>query len=175
MIIDLEKVEGDLRIVHNLSQYYSYDISEISEAEYYRCRDTGLFAGGCEKYKSEHCDINLIRVDDELAGFTIAGPHSTDRRISKDDSIFTVWEFFVLRRFRNRGVGTTVAHRLFDAHGDPGMSPFGLPMQQLFYFGRGPFRRIQGISTSVLLRTMSRAMMKKWSYFVFRMTPARST
>ena len=116
MTIDLEKVSGgDLQVVHNLSQFYSYNISEISDDEYYRCRETGLFEGGCESYKPGHCDINLIRVNDELAGFTIAGPHGNPR-ISKDDPILTIWEFFVLRRFRNVGVGTTVAHRLFDAH-----------------------------------------------------------
>jgi predicted acetyltransferase len=117
LIIELEQVEErSLRIVHNLSQYYSYDISDISDAEYYRCRETGSFEGGCEKYNPAHYDLKLIRVDEEIAGFTIAGPHSSNPLVNTDDSIFTVWEFFVLRRFRNRGVGTTVAHRLFDAH-----------------------------------------------------------
>jgi predicted acetyltransferase len=50
----------------------------------------------------------LIRADGKLAGFVLI------REISRDPPGHDVGEFFVLRKFRGKGVGKAAAHRVFD-------------------------------------------------------------
>ena len=50
----------------------------------------------------------MVRVDGRLAGFALI------KQIPDDHVDFDVGEFFIVRRFRGRGVGKTVAQRLFD-------------------------------------------------------------
>ena len=53
----------------------------------------------------------LLRVDGTLAGFALVQERS---RLSGDESVADMAEFFVLRRFRRRGVGERAAAWLFD-------------------------------------------------------------
>jgi predicted acetyltransferase len=52
----------------------------------------------------------LVHVDAILAGFALI------KRIATDPETFDMGEFFILRRFRRRGVGRQVACDLFNRH-----------------------------------------------------------
>ena len=98
--------DADDQIVRNLSAYYIYDFTEYTG---WSCPENGLFAGCDELFDDWRAGKNhpfIIRVDGELAGF--AG-------VAYDDSgEYFIQEFFVLRKFRRRGVGKSVAFMLFD-------------------------------------------------------------
>ena len=113
--------EGDFTVVQNLVRFYVYDMSEHMGWE---CPETGLF-GGCDdlpQYWGREPDDPLyrwsepwqgfpfiVRADGRLAGFVLI------RRLDKDGAgTNDVGEFFILRKYRGKGIGTLVAHRLFD-------------------------------------------------------------
>jgi len=105
--------EADLPTVRNLARFYIYDMSEFMG---WPCPESGSFEG-CDEFFGDWEDGKnspyVIRVDGELAGF--AG-------IKRDEGVrggYLVQEFFILRKYRRRGVGRDVATRLFDRF--PGM------------------------------------------------------
>ena len=105
--------KADVPVVRNLSRLYIYDMSESSG---WACPKTGLF-GGCDGFfddwQAGRNQAFVIRVDGELAGF--AGT----KQIDEGTGAHCVQEFFVLRKFRRKGVGRLTANMLFDAHPGP--------------------------------------------------------
>ena len=53
----------------------------------------------------------LVRVDDKLAGFALLKRGST---LLNDPDVMHVSEFFIMRKYRRRGVGGETARRMFD-------------------------------------------------------------
>jgi predicted acetyltransferase/N-acetylglutamate synthase-like GNAT family acetyltransferase len=100
---------GDLPVVENLSRLYIYDLSELGG---WRCPDSGLF-GGCDEFFEDWRVGNnrpfVMRAAGQLAGFAGVKALSDARGIEHD-----MQEFFILRKFRRRGVGQHVALRLFE-------------------------------------------------------------
>src|SRR3990172_12228184 len=99
--------DADYPVVQQLSAYYIYDMSEFTG---WHCPDTGRYGGGDEFFSGWRAGKNypfLIRVDGELAGF--AGV-----KYDAQQSEYAIQEFFVLRKFRRRGVGKAIAFMLFD-------------------------------------------------------------
>jgi predicted acetyltransferase len=96
-------------VVANLLELYSHDFSEFHEIE--------LGADGKFGYislplywREPNRRPFLIRVDGKLAGFVLAKRGS---EVSGDETIWDMAEFFVVRRYRRRGIGTFVAHELW--------------------------------------------------------------
>ena len=58
----------------------------------------------------------LIRVDGKIAGFALICPHCNYR---KEDDARCIGEFFVMLKYRRKGIGLKVATQLFDMH--PGL------------------------------------------------------
>ncbi len=109
MNVEVIEAGQDMKpIVLNLSRYYTYDFSESLG---FRCPDDGLFnTDHWDKYWSEEYRwAFLVKVDDELAGFVLVGPDGT-----QEESQFDFGEFFIMRKFRKRGVGHQAAFQLFD-------------------------------------------------------------
>ena len=98
---------ADLPIILNLVPYYIYDMSEWMGWD---CKADGTY-GGCDElpeYFSEPWgSLYVLRVDGKLAGFTSV------RQLSESAASFDMGEFFVLRKFRRKGVGRDAAERLF--------------------------------------------------------------
>jgi predicted acetyltransferase len=98
----------DYPVVQHLSSYYIYDMSEYLG---WPCSESGRF-GGCDEFfddwRAGRNDPFMIKCEEELAGF--AGV-----KFDEATQEHTIQEFFILRKFRRRGIGTTVAFRLFDA------------------------------------------------------------
>lgn len=109
--VSLDKAgPDDIPVLRRLMQLYLYDIGSPDGWDVGR---DGLFgnAGRIERFWTEPGRHSfLIRVDGVLAGFALV----------RDGAWFAgagtreVSEFFVLRRFRRRGVGGRVATALFD-------------------------------------------------------------
>lgn len=96
-------------ILDNLFQLYAYDFSEFHDVE--------LGANGRFVYKNLPLYWTepgrhpfLIWVDGALAGFALVKRGS---EVTGAESAWDMAEFFVLRVYRKRGIGTRVAHELW--------------------------------------------------------------
>jgi len=93
-----------------LFELYAYDFSEL----------LGLDVGDDGRFRSPALDAYwtdprrhafLIRVDERLAGFMLVQERS---RLTGEDGVRDVAEFFVMRRYRRHGIGEQAARWLFD-------------------------------------------------------------
>ncbi len=103
---------SDKEVLKNLFQLYAYDFSEIIPAD---VDEVGRFKEyRLDSYWSDAWRFPfLLRADGHLAGFALVHHRS---HLSGADDVWDMAEFFVLRRHRRAGVGTTAAHRLFATH-----------------------------------------------------------
>jgi predicted acetyltransferase len=103
----------DEPVLRNLTQLYAYDFAEIAGWD---IPDSGRFPDeiidGCFADSGRH--PFLLRVDGRLAGFAIVDTRS---RLTGDEGVRDVAEFFVARPYRGRGVGAEAARALFDRFG----------------------------------------------------------
>lgn len=101
-------------ILQNLMQLYLHDLSETNNED---VDDSGLFRYRyLDNYWTElHHYPFLIRVDGALAGFVFLcrGTYFPDQDVIEKAGML-IAEFFVIRKYRQRGVGTQVAIQLFD-------------------------------------------------------------
>jgi predicted acetyltransferase len=99
-------------IVANLFHYYVYDFSEFGDLDVGadgRFVVPPLDAWWSDAWRHPY----LVRVDGRVAGFALVQQRS---RLTGDERTWDVAEFFVMRKYRRRGVGTAAATRLFDSH-----------------------------------------------------------
>ena len=97
----------DKSVLGNLLELYEYDSSEFSGSE---ANEHGLYG---YKYLDHYWAETgrhafLIRVSGRIAGFVLV------RDSSNTGDTHSVSEFFVMRKYRRRGIGKIVAHRIFD-------------------------------------------------------------
>ncbi len=130
-----EASERDIEVINNLVRFYVYDFTGYTGWD---CPESGLF-GGCDElplYWGKTPDNPkcrwpedwrgyplLVRVDGKLAGFSLArrtpGWCSEDE-VTRDVASrlgpldFDMGQFFILRKFRRKGVGRGVAQATFD-------------------------------------------------------------
>jgi predicted acetyltransferase len=109
MTIEIIEAGLDLKpVVLSLALYYIHDFTDFIG---FRCPDSGLFrTSHWEKYWTE---LNrwafLMKCDGEPGGFALVGPDGT-----QPDTKFDMGEFFIMRKFRRRGLGQQVAFNIFD-------------------------------------------------------------
>lgn len=99
-------------LVQNMARFYVYDMSEcLGDEEGWEIPANGLYE--CIDFKKYWDDENafpfLIYYQNELAGFAII-----DKKGSEPDIDFNMAEFFILRKFKGRGIGSYVAQLFFD-------------------------------------------------------------
>ncbi len=99
----------DSSVLRHLLELYMYDFSEFAGWD---VNDHGLFGYKyLDHYWTEPDRIPfLIRVGGKLAGFVLVRIHERD----DGGSEASIAEFFVMRKYRRRGIGRTVAWRVFD-------------------------------------------------------------
>lgn len=101
MKISLKEIKQESRhVLENIFQYYIYDMSEYME---WSPNEEGKFAynpSSLDAYweADDHIPY-FIYVGAELAGFALI------RRYPSDTSTYDVAQFFVLRKFKGKGVG----------------------------------------------------------------------
>jgi predicted acetyltransferase len=98
-----------------LFELYVYDLSELLGLD---VGDDGRFhAYPLDAYWSEpRRHAFLIQVDEKIAGFALVQGRS---RLTGDEAVTDMAEFFVLRRYRRHGVGEHAACSLFDRFRGP--------------------------------------------------------
>jgi len=96
-------------VMHQLACLYRYDLSEF--ANWPVPADGRYVYHGLEAYWEEGYTPLLLKVNDGLAGFVIL---AHDKKSGEAD--FEYVEFFVIRKYRGRGVGKTVATALFNQY-----------------------------------------------------------
>jgi predicted acetyltransferase len=103
---------SDQPVLQDLLQLYAYDFSEILRTE---VGDNGRFPDPpLDAYWRDAGRFPfLLRADGHLAGFALVHRGS---RISNDEDVWDMAEFFVLRRHRRAHVGMRAAHHLFAMH-----------------------------------------------------------
>lgn len=97
-------------VLENLFQLYAYDWSAFGWLD---VRPDGRFADpSLDVYwQGDHHHPFLIRVDGQLAGFVLVAARS---RLTGTTGVFDMAEFFVMRKYRRRGVGFTAASAAFE-------------------------------------------------------------
>jgi predicted acetyltransferase len=100
------------RVLENLMQFYIYDFSEFVDLD---VRDDGLFEpySGLQSYWDNQSEKfpYFINEGDILLGFVLV------RRITEGDkSYFSMAEFFIMRKYRRKGIGRSIAEQVFQLH-----------------------------------------------------------
>ena len=101
----------DERVLDRLMQLYAYDFSEFMDLD---VGDDALYALGdriarCRTDAARHAFLG--RVDGRIAGFVIVEERS---RLTGATDVMDVAEFFVMRKYRRKGIGYELASRTFD-------------------------------------------------------------
>ena len=103
---------ADYPVFQKLSNYYAYDISEyFSSKSGWEMPEDGVYEHmDYIKYWQDRdaCPF-LVRYGKELAGYVVIDKNSLDSAAE-----FNVAQFFILKRFQNKGVGRYVAGLCFD-------------------------------------------------------------
>lgn len=102
----------DYPIIQNMARFYVYDMSQyMGNEDGWECPEDGLYE--CIDFKkywqADDAFPFLIRYKNELAGFVIIDKKGSEPKID-----FNVAQFFILRKFKNKGIGKYVAHQCFD-------------------------------------------------------------
>jgi predicted acetyltransferase len=105
----------DKPVLLALNEYYTYDFSELLGLD---VGEDGRFGGARldRHFEDPRCHPFLIRVDGKLAGFAL---HEGRSRLTHEEGVNDVAEFFVLRKYRKRAVGARAAFALFDRFDGP--------------------------------------------------------
>lgn len=100
--------ESDKPVLHRLMQLYQYDFSETEGTD---VDPHGLFDyRWLDNYWTEESRHPfLIRVDGSWAGFTLVNEYT---RVAPSPAK-SIAEFFVMRKYRRRGIGARVASEIF--------------------------------------------------------------
>ncbi|HYR09449.1 MAG TPA: GNAT family N-acetyltransferase [Longimicrobium sp.] len=96
-------------IVMNLLQLYAHDFSEFIDLQ---LQPDGRFGDpDLSRYWREEGRFPfLVRVDGHLAGCVLVSRGSP---IREDPRVWDMAEFFIVRRYRKRGIGAAVAHEIW--------------------------------------------------------------
>ncbi|GLV54797.1 acetyltransferase [Dictyobacter sp. S3.2.2.5] len=94
-------------IVRNLLELCQYDYTEFTSRN---IGDHGLFDYPYldHYWTDENRFPFLIRVDQKLAGFVLV------QKLDEEPATYSMVEFFILRKYRQQGLGQVVAHHIFD-------------------------------------------------------------
>lgn len=106
MKVSLAPITTDeLSLLRNLWQLYVHDFSDFVSTQ---LRDDGRFESDEEfaQLIAPPLTLHWIRADGQIAGFVFIRPHS---HLTGDPTVSDVAQFFVLRSYRNHGIGKAAA------------------------------------------------------------------
>ncbi|PHM10769.1 GNAT family N-acetyltransferase [Nostoc sp. 'Peltigera malacea cyanobiont' DB3992] len=97
-------------VLCNLMELYQYDLSEIEAKDVDAC---GLFGYRYLDYYWTEPERHpfMIKVDEKLAGFVLVNQHTY---LYQDSNAMSIAEFFILKKYRNQGIGKQVATYIFN-------------------------------------------------------------
>lgn len=108
----IEVDEKDKQIIYNLMQLYTYDLSVYQdETVKFTMQESGLYVMSkyIERYwQEENRHPYVLKCDGELVGFVL-------ERFNEEGNN-EIAEFFVINKFRRKGVGTFMARKMFELY-----------------------------------------------------------
>ena len=111
MNVELVEVnETEKSVLRQIMELYAYDFSEFDGAD---VNEHGLYGYTYFDYywTEESRHPFFIRVDGKLAGFVLINEYCY---VVKEPGTKSIAEFFVMRKYRRKGIGKTVAFQIFD-------------------------------------------------------------
>ncbi|NMO97692.1 GNAT family N-acetyltransferase [Paenibacillus lemnae] len=111
--VDIVRVEETQKsVLRQLIELYEYDFSEFNDRD---VNDYGLYDYKYFDYYWTEQDRHpyFIKVENKYAGFILINNYCYLQQGAKAKSIA---EFFVMRKYRRRGVGQKAAVKIFDMH-----------------------------------------------------------
>lgn len=114
--MDLEIIpakEEDKSVLRRLMELYLYDFSEMDGAD---VNEAGLFEYDYldHYWTEEGRHPFLVRVDGKLAGFVLVRQSESRVPGEPEGQVHQIAEFFVMRKYRRKGVGKRLACEIFD-------------------------------------------------------------
>jgi len=115
--ITIEQLNEEKKhVLENLIELYAHDFSEItSNPDKFEVDENGRF--GYEQLNAYWSDSNkyayIIKVSNKIAGFTLIRNYSV---IEQKKGSFSIAEFFILRKYRNKNIGKTAAESAIRLH-----------------------------------------------------------
>lgn len=102
-------------IMQNLARFYIYDVTEyFGHEKGWEIGHDGLYDSGIN-FKKYWEDSNafpyFIYYQNEIAGFVIIDKNGTDNTVD-----YNMAQFYILRKFTNKGIGKYVAYQCFDRY-----------------------------------------------------------
>lgn len=99
-------------ILRNLLELYQHDLSEYDQAD---INQTGQFEYSYLDLYWVEADRHpfIIRVEDKIAGFVLVNRHPDP---VLQEQRWSIAEFFIMRKYRRKGIGTQVAQHIFDMY-----------------------------------------------------------
>ena len=97
-------------ILANLLQLYAHDFSEFLDVPLQADGRFGGYKNLSLYWREGGRHPFLVWVDGKLAGFVLVKKGS---EVSGDTNVWDMAEFFVIRAYRRRGVGTLIAHEVW--------------------------------------------------------------
>ena len=113
MILEIELAPKSQRpVLRQLMEYYCYDFTEYDDLE---VNEHGYYGYSYLDYYWTEEDRHpyLIKVDENLAGFVLVNQHF----VKLEGPGHTIAEFFIMRKYRKKGLGKRVAFEIFDKYG----------------------------------------------------------
>jgi predicted acetyltransferase len=107
----IKALEEQRQVISNLLQFYMYDFSEYTGHD---TESTGLFGvyPDLEKYWHDGDRFPyLIKNDEKEIGFVFVR-----HIIAGERNYFSVSEFFIMRKYRRKGIGRQVAEQVLELH-----------------------------------------------------------
>jgi aminoglycoside 6'-N-acetyltransferase I len=100
----------DKSVLRHLLELYQYDLSEIENRD---VDANGLYGYEyLDQYWTEAVRHPfLVQVDGRIAGFVLVNRHTY---LAQAEDGMSIGEFFIMKRYRGRGIGERVAMRIFD-------------------------------------------------------------
>lgn len=97
-------------IIQNLMELYQYDFSEIENTD---VDNHGRFGYKylAHYWTGKNRKAFLIKVNGKIAGFVLINKHSY---VANDKNTNVMAEFFIMRKYRRKEIGTRVAMKIFD-------------------------------------------------------------
>lgn len=113
MNVKLAKASREnITVMENLMQFYIYDFSEFVELD---VKEDGLFEpyAGLREYwdKENERFPYFIKLGERYLGFVLVR-----YIILSDRNYFSMAEFFIMRKYRRKGIGRSIAEQVFNMH-----------------------------------------------------------
>jgi predicted acetyltransferase len=97
-------------LLRNLFEHYCHDMSEWFEFD---TRADGSYSHNTAAIWAEEYEAYLAKIGSSIAGFALIG---SGAEWLGDIGAWDVHEFFIMRKYRRRGVGQTMATLLWNKH-----------------------------------------------------------